>query len=194
MSDVVDETKVDEVPFDLYGELEDAYDEAERNGEKEVVETLDTFGLWDESPKCNRAFMRRIWRALNGDAEAQADVGHAFFWKDDDPHAEKYKWLDKPLLAIYWYEFAAEAGLGDAQWDLAHLYCPMQSPDHSHKLGRMARGWLEEAAAQKVHGAMCDLAFCLRCGKCGPACDRDIPRAEALEREIKDMEKEEVQR
>ena len=36
--------------FDLYGDLEDAYDKAESNGDVEVMETLDAFFLWDETP------------------------------------------------------------------------------------------------------------------------------------------------
>ena len=103
----------EDVPFDLYGDLEDAYDEADRNGDVEIVETLDTFGLWDEKPKCNHSWMHTMWRALKGDVEAQADVGHAFYWNDHDPDdiREKYKLLDKPELAIYWYKLAAEAGM-----------------------------------------------------------------------------------
>ena len=182
------EKTVEKMPFDLYGDLEDAYDKAERNGDVEIVETLDAFGLWDYRPKVGNAFMRKVWRAVNGDAIAQADVGHAFFWKDTDQNVDKYKWLDKPLLAIYWYELAAEAGYGAAQWDLAFLYCPDQTPGHSLKIGRFARHWLEQAADQKLPGAMHDLAFCLRCGKCSE-CNRDIPRAEALEVEAKSLEK-----
>ena len=114
------------MPFDLHGDLEDAYDKVEREGRTEVTETLDTFGIWQERPKCNEAFLHKIWRALQGDAEAQSDVGHAFYWTDHDPEEtrQEYKWLDKPELAIYWYELAAEAGLGVAQVDLGCLYCP----------------------------------------------------------------------
>ena len=146
----------EDVPFDLYGDLEDAYDEADRNGDVEIVETLDTFGLWDEKPKCNHSWMHTMWRALKGDVEAQADVGHAFYWNDHDPEdvRETYKWLDKPELAIYWYRLAAEAGY---------------------------------AAAQKLPCGMLGLAHCLRCGKCC-CCDRDIPRAKALEAEVDRME------
>ena len=32
----------------MYGDLEDAYDAAERNGDVNVVETLDVFRLWRE--------------------------------------------------------------------------------------------------------------------------------------------------
>ena len=105
------EHNTDEVPFDLYGELEDAYDEADRDGDVEITETLDTFGLWNENPRCNRSWMYTMWCALRGDVEAQADVGHAFYWNDHDPDdvREKYKWLDKPELATYWYRLSAEA-------------------------------------------------------------------------------------
>ena len=183
----------EDVPFDLYGDLEDAYDEADRDGDVEIVETLDTFGLWDEKAKCNHSWMHTMWRALKGDVEAQADVGHAFYWNDHDPDEmrEKHKWLDKPELAIYWYKLAAEAGYADAQSDLASLYCPDLIPyDNKFKLGRFARRWLEEAAAQKLPCGMLGLAKCLRCGKCHD-CNRDIPRAEALEAEAAKIEQEE---
>ncbi len=183
----------EDVPFDLYGDLEDAYDEADRNGDVEIVATLDTFGLWDEKPKCNHSWMYTMWRALKGDVEAQADVGHAFYWNDHDPDEmrEKHKWLDKPELAIYWYKLAAEAGCVDAQSDLACLYCPDLMPyNNKFKLGRFARRWWEEAAAQKLPCGMLGLAKCLRCGKCC-CCARDIPRAEALEAEAAKIEQEE---
>ena len=173
-----------DIPFDLYGELEDAYDEAERNGNVEVMETLDTFGLWDEKPRTNSAFMLKIWRALNGDEEAQADVGQAFFWTDKDPAEtrEQYKWLDKPLLAIYWFTLSSKAGCAYAQDSLAYLYCPDNGPQSVPKVGRFARHWLERAAAQKHTPAMYDLSICLECGKCA-CCNRDIPRAKTLKAE-----------
>ena len=180
-----------DVPFDLCGDLEDAYDKADRDGDVEIVETLDTFGIWAERSGCDRSFMHKIWRALKGDVEAQADVGYAFYWHDDVPDdvREKFKWLDKPELAIYWYKLAAEAGYDCAQSDLACLYCPDLPPyRNKFKLGRFARRWWEEAAAQKLPCGMLGLAKCLRCGKCC-CCDRDIPRAEALEAEADKIEK-----
>ena len=51
--------EVKNIPFDLYGDLWDAYEEAEGNGDVEVVETLDTFGIWNEHPKCDRTWRRR---------------------------------------------------------------------------------------------------------------------------------------
>ena len=45
------------VPFDLYGDLEDAYDKAERIGDVEVVETLDVFRLWSERPRAGGDFL-----------------------------------------------------------------------------------------------------------------------------------------
>ena len=179
--------EVKNIPFDLYGDLWDAYEEAETNGDVEVVETLDTFGIWNEHPKCDRAFFYKIWRALKGDVEAQADVGHAFYWTIYDPKEtwEKYKWLDKPLLAIYWYNLAAEEGYAPAQSDLACLYCPKLLPHSKLKIGRFARHWWEEAAAQKYPEGMRGLANCLRCVRCGKECycKQDIPRADALEAE-----------
>jgi len=176
--------EVTEIPFDLYGELEDVYDNADFDGDVEIVETLDTFGIWDEHPKCDRSFLYKIWQALKGDVVAEADVGHAFYWCEHDPKEkrEEYKWLDRPELAIYWYERAAEAGYADAQNDLACLYCPKCLPFSKYKIGRFARYWWEEAAAQKLPEGMRGLAHCLRCSFCGNECycDRDIPRAEAL--------------
>ena len=179
----------EDIPFDLYGELESAYDRADRAGDAEIVETLDTFGLWEERPHASSSFLLKAWQALNGDAEAQADVGNAFFWTDKDPEEtrEQYKWLDKPQLAIYWFTLAAEAGCADAQDKLSYLYCPTNEPRATPKVGRFARHWLEEAAAQKYPAAMHDLAHCLRCGKCA-CCGRDIPRAEALEAEANELE------
>ena len=180
----LDANKGRTVPFDLYGDLEDAYDEADRDGDVEITATLDTFGLWDEKPRTGPAFLHKIWRALKGDVEAQADVGHAFYWTDHDPDEtrEKYKWLDKPELAIYWYERAAEAGYGSAQVDLGCLYCPDLLPHSELVNGRFARHWWEEAAAQKLPAGMLGLARCLRCGKCC-CCNHDVARAEALEAE-----------
>lgn len=178
-----------DIPFDLYGELEDAYDAADRNGDAEIVETLDAFGLWDERPKADSSFMLKAWRGLNGDTKTQADLGHAFLWTDMDPEEtrKKHRWLDKPLLAIYWCGLAAEAGCAAAQNDLACLYCPEQQPYGTPKVGRLARHWLEEAAAQKHTPAMRDLARCLRCGKCA-CCNRDIPRADALAAEANELD------
>ena len=180
----LDANKGRTVPFDLYGDLEDAYDEADRDGDVEITATLDTFGLWDEKPRTGPAFLHKIWRALKDDVEAQADVGHAFYWTDHDPDEtrEKYKWLDKPELAIYWYERAAEAGYGSAQVDLGCLYCPDLLPHSELVNGRFARHWWEQAAAQKLPDGMLGLARCLRCAKCC-CCNHDVARAEALEAE-----------
>jgi TPR repeat protein len=183
----------DEVPFDLYGDLEDAYDGAERNGDVEIVKTLDTFGLWDEKPRCNRSWMYTMWRALKGDVEAQADVGNAFYWNDydQDDVREKYKWLDKPLLAIYWYNLAAEKDYAPAQSDLACLYCPNLLPHSKLKIGRFARHWWEEAATHKHSEGLRGLAHCLRCAQCGKECycEQDFPRADALEAEADEIER-----
>ena len=176
--------EVTDIPFDLYGDLEDAYDKADIDGDVEIMETLDTFGIWDENQKIDRPFLYKIWRAIKGDVVAQADVGHGFYWCEHDPEklCEEYKWLDKPALAIYWYERSAEAGYDEAQCDLGCLYCPKLLPHSKYKNGRFARYWWEEAAAQKLPEGMRRLAHCLRCSFCGNecCCDRDIPRAETL--------------
>ncbi len=183
--------KTDEIPFDLHGDLEDAYDKASREGNVEIAETLDTFGLWDEKPRCDFSWMYRIWCALKGDVAAQMDVGHAFYWDDRNPEEmrQKYTWLNKPELAVYWYKLAAEAGCDYAQSDLACLYCPDMDPcDNKFKLGRLARHWWEKAAAQELPCGMFGLAKCLRCGKCS-GCDRDIHRAKALDDKAERMKK-----
>ena len=182
--------EVASIPFDLRGDLEDAYDKAERDGDVEIVDTLDTIGIWNERQKCTHSFMHKIWLALKGDVSAQADIGHAFYWTDEDLEEAhgKYKWMDKPLLAIYWCNLAAEAGCADAQSDLACLYCPGLIPYSKLKIGRFARYWWEESAAQKHVCGMYGLAHCLRCGKC-ICCDRDLPRAEALEAAAGEIER-----
>ena len=155
----------------------------------EITETVDTFGLWDEKPRCDRSWMYRIWCALKGDVEAQADVGHAFYWDEYDQEdvRKKYTWLNKPELAVYWYKLAAEAGYGYAQSDLACLYCPKRIPyDNKFKLGRLARQWWQKAAAQELPCGMFGLARCLQCGRCR-GCDRDIHRAKALDAKAERM-------
>ena len=183
------------VPFDLYGDLEDAYDKAERNGDVEVVETLDVFRLWSERPRAGGDFLNILLRAIQGDVEAQADVGHAFFWSENEvgDDRKKCEWQDRPNLAQYWYGLAAEAGYDCAQNYLAALYCPSLEPLKVFKLGRFARRWWEAAADQGHPNGMRNLARCLRCGKCC-CCDRDVPRANALEAEAEriDSERKEV--
>lgn len=160
----------------------------DRNGDVEIVETLDTLGLWDEMPRVGTAFMHKVWRALRGDVGAQDDVGRIFFWTDDDndEDREKYRWLDKPELSRYWYQLAAEAGLASAQTDLGRIYCPGLAPKSEVKVGRFARHWWEEAAAQKYKDGMYGLANCLRCGRCC-CCSCDVPCADALESEADGM-------
>ena len=175
--------------FDIYGDLEDAYDKADRNGDVEVMETLDVFRLWSEQPRASSSFLHTILRAIQGDAEAQGDVGHAFFWSENDigDDREKCEWLDKPNLAQYWYNLAANAGCANSQNYLAALYCPELEPSNAFKLGRFARGWWEAAADQKLLNGMRNLARCLRCGKCC-CCKVDVARAETLEAEAARME------
>ena len=176
----------DEKVFDLYGDLEDLYDEAEENGDVEIMETLDIFGLWKAHHKCSGEFMRKIWNALQGDVDAQTDVGYAFYWSDEhsDEVRAEHKWMDKPHLAMYWFKLAAKYGHAVAQNYLARLYCPDQEPFGALKVGRLSRYWLEKATAQKLPVAMENLALCLKCGKC-PCCDSDIPRAKSLESEAR---------
>ena len=181
-----------ELPFDLYGDLEDAYDDAEREGDVEVVETLDAVRLWDEKQRVDRAFLYKLWMAIFFNIpEAQDDVGHAFFWSEDETYhdRERCEWMDRPNLAQYWYKLAAEEGYAPSQNYLAALYCPDTAPLKAFKLGRFARHWWEAAAKQKLPNAMRNLARCLRCGKCC-CCDRDVARADALENEACEIDKQ----
>ena len=178
-----------ERPFDLYGDLEDAYDEAELNGDVDVMETLDAFGLWNERPSADGFFLLTVLRAIRGEVEAQDEVGHVFFWSENevDDTREKREWQDKPNLAQYWYGLAAKGGYARSQNYLAALYCPDLEPLNVFKLGRFARRWWEEAAEQKLPNGMRNLARCLRCGKCC-CCDVDVQRADALEAEADRLE------
>ena len=176
-------------PFDLYGDLEDAYDKAESNGDVEVMETLDAFFLWNERPREGSAFLHTLLLAIQGDVEAQDDVGYAFFRLESniDDNREKCERLNRPALAQYWLGLAAEAGCATSQNNLAALYCPDLQPVNAFKLGRFARRWWEAAAEQKLPNGMRNLARCLRCGKCC-CCERDIARANALEVEANRMD------
>ena len=175
---------VRERPFDLYGDLEDAYDRAELNGDEEVMETLDVFRLWSERPRAGAPLLHTLLRAIQGDVAAQNEAGHVFFWSENDlgDNRERCEWLDRPKLAQYWHGLAAEAGNADSQNYLAALYCPDLMPLNVFKLGRFARGWWEKAAGQKHANGMRNLARCLRCGKCC-CCDVDAERAKALDAE-----------
>ena len=178
-----------ERPFDLYGDLEDAYDDAELNGDVEVMETLDAFRLWNARPRAGMPFLHTLLRAIQGEVEAQDEVGHVFYWSENEigDTREKREWLDKPNLAQYGYGLAAKGGYARSQNYFAALCCPDLEPLNVFKLGRFARRWWEEAAEQKLPNAMRNLARCLRCGKCC-CCDTDLQRAEALEAEADRLE------
>ena len=179
-------------PFDIYGDLEDAYNKAERNGDVEVMETLDAFRIWSERPRTtSNLSLHTLLLAIQGDGNAQDDVGYAFFRLEDDidDNSEEYEWLDRPELAQYWYGLAAEDGWPTAQNGLGILYCPKLKPLNVFKLGRLARLWWEVAADNKHTDGMRNLARCLRCGKCF-CCDRDVERADALENEACELDKQ----
>ena len=169
-------------PFDLYGDLEDAYDEAERNGNIEVMETLDTFRIWSERPRAKSVFLHTLLLAIQGNGSAQDDVGYEFFRLEENiaDKRENCEWLNRPELAQYWLGLAAEADWATAQNNLAALYCPELKPLNVFKLGRFARRWWEAAAKHELPDGMRNLARCLRCGKCS-CCDRDVARAKTLE-------------
>ena len=172
------------LPFDLYGDLENEYDAAERYGRVEIVETMDTMRLWNEKQCIDRA-------VLGKGPEGTGGGGHAFFWSENDidDNREKCEWMDRPDLAQYWYKLAAEAGYIHSQNYLAALYCPELEPLNVFKLGRFARHWWELSAKQKLPNGMRNLAHCLRCGKCC-CCDRDIARADAIEKEANEIDKQ----
>ena len=180
-----------ERPFDLYGDLEDAYDEAEFNGDLAVTETLDVLRLWDGRPRAKGAFLYTVLKAIRGDVEAQDKVGYAFYNAEDPIRGRgRCDWMDKPLLAQYWFGLAADAGFAHSQNCLGCLYCPQCGHPSAVKLGRFARGFWEMAAAQKYPAGIHNLTHCLMCGKCC-CCDTDLQRAEALEAEAYRLEGEE---
>lgn len=179
-----------ERPFDLYGDLEDAYDEAEFNGDLAVTETLDVLRLWDGRPRAKGAFLYTVLKAIRGDVEAQDKVGYAFYNAEDPIRGRgRCDWMDKPLLAQYWYGLAADAGRANSQNCLGRFYCPDCAPKDAFKLGRFARDYWKSAAEQKFPGGMHNLARCLRCGKC-PCCNVDVKLAAALDAEAYCLENE----
>lgn len=168
------------MPFDLYGDLEIAYEEAAKNGAAEITETLDAFGLWDDDNQVPAKFMLRAWRAINGDVAQQRELAWCFDWigsKSKRRHDQRY---DKPHLAVYWYEMAAKAGDVLAQNNLANIYCAERGELWN---GRRGIYWYEKAAAQKLPSAMRGLARCLGCGRCRKD-GADPIRARALLDEI----------
>ena len=174
------------IPFDLYADLEDAYDKAGKDGETEITETLDAFGLWDESEKLPAKQMLCAWQAINGDVAQQRELAWCFDWSSE-PQEERNRRFDRPRLAIYWYEKAAEAGDALAQCNLGCIYCS----DEDVEIWNGHRGvyWREKATAQKVPEAMLGLADCLDCGRCCKG-GVDLVRAKALREEAEKVKRE----
>lgn len=171
------------MPFDLYGDLERAYEEALKKGDAEITETLDAFGLWDDD-QVPAKFMLRAWWAINGNVAQQREIAWCFDWvgsKSKQGYDTRY---DRPHLAVYWYERAAKAGDALAQNNLANIYC---SEGGELWDGRRGIYWYEKAAAQKLLPAMRGLARCLECGKCRKE-GADTIRAKALQDEIAEVE------
>jgi len=162
--------------FDLYGDLEDAYDRAERDGMREVVQTLDAFGIWEEGGHPPIWIMKRALLAIKGDPDEQAKLAWCFDWRNE-PEEERNHRYDNPRLAVYWYERAAEAGVASAQCDVANIYC--FADDEKLWNGPRAVYWREKAAAQKHPDGLRGLAYCLECGKCCQG-GSDVARAKML--------------
>ena len=162
--------------FDLYGDLEDAYDKAERDGMREVVQTLDAFGVWDEGGHPPIWIMKRALLAIKGDPNEQEELAWCFDWRNELKEERNHRY-DNPRLAAYWYERAAEAGVASAQCHVANIYC--FADDKKLWNGPRAVYWREKAAAQKYPEGLRGLAYCLECGKCcrGGA---DVARAKRL--------------
>ena len=171
--------------FDLYGDLEAAYEKAKKDGCAEIVETLDAFGLWNEDEQVSAKFMLRAWWAINGDTVQQRELAWCFDWVGSEPEEERDPRYDKPHLAVYWYDKAARAGDAMAQNNLANIYC---SEGGALWNGRLGIHWYEKAAAQKLPTAMRGLARCLRCGKCRKG-GGDPVRAKSLLAEADKIEK-----
>ena len=127
------------------------------------------------------------WQAINGDVAQQRELAWCFDWSSE-PQEERNRRFDRPRLAIYWYEKAAEAGDALAQCNVGVIYCS----DENVEMWNGHRGvyWLEKAAAQKVPEAMLGLAACLCCGRCCKG-GTDLARATALMEEAEKVKHEE---
>ena len=178
-------------PFDLYGDLEDAYDEAEQDADIKRMETLDLVHIWEDRQRGGSAFLYTLWRAIVlNDPESQDEVGEALVLsKNGIRGRDGCEWMNGPHLAQYWYGLAADAGRANSQNCLGRLYCPDCAPKDAFKLGRFARDYWKSAAEQKFPGGMHNLARCLRCGKC-PCCNVDVKLAAALDAEAYCLENE----
>jgi len=168
--------------FDFVGDLEEAYETARREGDKSLVESLDILGLWEEGAETK--WLYRIWKALQGDTLSQRESAWMFDWPHVDGEEPNPKY-DKPELAVYWYEMAAQADDPVAQCNLANIYCGDRLPKGRWN-GRRAVYWREKSAANKEPQGMRGLASCLECGNC---CEggRDARRAAALRKEADEI-------
>ena len=170
--------------FDFIGDLEEAYENAERTGDKKLVESLDILGLWEEGAETK--WLYRIWKALQGDTLSQRESAWMFDWPRSDDEGPNPKY-DKPELAAYWYEMAAQADDPVAQCNVANLYCGERLPKKLWN-GKRAVYWREKSAAHKEPNGMRGLAYCLECGKCCPH-GEDLARARALRAEADEISK-----
>lgn len=162
--------------YDFIGDLEEAYEEAERLGDDKLTQTLDILGLWNEGAPSK--WLYRVWKAVRGDTLDQRETAWVFDrLSDEEQEPSEY---DRPELAAYWYEKAAKVGDPVAQCNLANIYCCRLWN------GKRAVYWREKAAAQKEPHAMRGLAYCLECGIC---CEggADPQRAATLRREADEI-------
>jgi len=168
--------------FDFIGDLEAAYEKAKREGDKALVESLDILELWEEGAETK--WLYRIWKALQGDTMSQRESAWMFDWPHVDGEEPNPKY-DKPELAVYWYEMAAQADDPVAQCNLGNLYCGERLPQKLWN-GKRAVYWREKSAAHKEPHGMRGLAYCLECGKCCKG-GRDARRAAALRKEADEL-------
>ena len=163
------------VKVDILADLDDRYELAVRNGEKEVVETLERIDIWSETMQTFLFLV--VWRsAVKGDSEAAVRTGHFFDWHNEKKKNARY---DRPELAKYWYRKAADAGNANGQGLLGILL------RHAKTEAERKEGiaLLERASAQGHRDAKMALAECLRCGQCVAS---DFARARRLEKEAEE--------
>lgn len=160
------------VKVDILADLDDRYDEAVRQGERKVVETLECIDIWSEMTPT--FLFHVLWRsAVKGDVEAAVRTGHFFDWSFEEKKDSRY---DRPELAKYWYRKAADAGNANGRYCLGLLL--RHSKAESER--KEAVALLELASAQGHEGAKAALVECLSCGRCVVT---DFVRASRLKKE-----------
>ena len=113
-------------------------------------------------------------KALGGGTEARHDLGWSFATGTEGLPQNEY-------IGVFWERLAAEAGDGWAMNNLATMVERGQGVKaNPHEAFRL----YQRAVKKRVPQAMCNLARCYRCGKCG---GRDEAEAERLEAEAADL-------